>query len=97
MVVTDVSFISLASIANIIKVMCTEGSEFIGLIKPQFECKKGETIGGVVKDENIRKRTINEVCDAYKKVGFVSPKIKQSPLRGPAGNIEYLLYTSLSS
>ena len=92
-VVTDVSFISLASISNVVASMCEKGSIFIGLIKPQFECKKGESEGGVVTDESIRQRTINEVVDAYKAQGFIEPKIKQSPIKGPAGNIEYLIYT----
>ena len=92
-VVTDVSFISLASIAEVVASMCAEGSTFVGLIKPQFECKKGETEGGVVVDDSIRQRTIDEVIEAYKAQGFGEPKIKQSPVKGPAGNIEYLIYT----
>lgn len=93
LVVTDVSFISLASIAEVVASMCKAGSVFVGLIKPQFECRRGETVNGVVEDEVVRQRTIDEVVEAYKNVGFSDPKIKQSPLRGPAGNIEYLIYT----
>lgn len=92
-VVTDVSFISLASIADVVSSMCKEGSIFVGLIKPQFECRKGETVNGVVEDEAIRLRCIDEVKAAYSKAGFVNAKIKQSSITGPAGNVEFLIYT----
>ena len=92
-VVTDVSFISLASIAEVVSSMCKAGSVFVGLIKPQFECKKGETVNGVVEDEAVHLRCIDEVKSAYNEAGFSGAKIKQSPITGPAGNIEYLIYT----
>lgn len=73
--------------------MCKAGSVFVGLIKPQFECRRGETVNGVVEDESIRLRCIEEVKVAYSKAGFVNAKIKQSPITGPAGNVEFLIYT----
>ena len=91
-VVTDVSFISLASISEVVSSMCKAGSVFVGLIKPQFECRKGETVNGVVEDEAVRLRCIDEVKSAYNEAGFSGAKIKQSPITGPAGNIEYLIY-----
>lgn len=90
---TDVSFISLASISEVVSSMCKTGSVFVGLIKPQFECRRGETVNGVVKVEEIRLRCIEEVKAAYAQAGFTDAKIKQSPITGPAGNIEYLIYT----
>lgn len=86
------SFIGLASLSDNIASFCKPSSIFIGLIKPQFECHKEETINGVVNDETIRKRTIEEVKSAYSASGFTIKDVCESPIKGPAGNIEYLMY-----
>lgn len=91
-IVTDVSFISLASISKVVSSFSTKGSIFVGLIKPQFECRKGETINGIVQDENIRNRTIREVINAYEDVGFNVVGTDTSPIKGHAGNTEFLIY-----
>lgn len=90
-IVSDVSFISLASLSKKIASFCTKNSIFIGLIKPQFECKKGETKNGIVVDEEIRKRCINEVCDAFKDSGFEIKDVIESPIKGQHGNKEFLM------
>lgn len=92
-IVTDVSFISLALLSNKIASFCKPSSVFVGLIKPQFECKKDETVNGVAVDDNVRQRTIEEVSSSYKSCGFLIKDICESPIKGPAGNTEYLMYS----
>lgn len=91
-VVADLSFISLASLANVISKFCSEGTIFVGLVKPQFESKHNETEKGVVKSDDVRKRTVNEVKDSFEKFNFVYYGYVKSPIKGRAGNIEYLIY-----
>lgn len=91
-IVTDVSFISLASLSDKVASFSKPETIFIGLIKPQFECKKHENIDGVVIDESVRMRTIEEVKSAFKQSGFKIIADAESPIKGPAGNTEYLLY-----
>lgn len=92
-VVIDVSFIGLASLAGVISSFCAEGSELIALIKPQFEAAHEETNQGLVEDENVRLRTIDEVKEAITEVGFSVVGVIESPIKGKKlGNTEYLLY-----
>lgn len=90
--VIDVSFIGLASLAPIFARLSRSGTFLLALIKPQFEAKRGETEGGVVRDAAVRARTIEEVSVALEEVGFHVRGVETSPLQGPAGNIEFLLY-----
>ena len=87
-VVCDVSFIGLAAT---FAQLCHPGSVFIGLIKPQFESQPGETEEGVVVDEAIRKRVVDEVVAALQAAGFTVSGVITSPLSGPQGNIEFLV------
>lgn len=89
----DVSFISLKLIFPVLKELLAPGSSFIALIKPQFEAGR-ENVGkkGVVKDPAIHKRVINEVWDNAVAHGFSVQGLTYSPIKGPEGNIEYLLY-----
>lgn len=93
LLVADVSFISLAGLASTIAALCRPGSVFVGLVKPQFESRYGETDSrGLVSDESVRKRTVREVGDALRDVGFSVEDILESPLKGKqSGNVEYLL------
>lgn len=91
-VVIDVSFIGLSSLASCIANLCHIDSKLIALVKPQFESKRGESVGGVVFDESIRLRTVQEVNEALDNVGFNSIGFIESPIKGPSGNIEYLIY-----
>ena len=64
---------------------------FIGLVKPQFESAVGETDRGVVRDEAVRLRTVEEVKEALAAAGFAVTGVVESPITGPEGNVEYLV------
>lgn len=90
--VADLSFIGLASLAGVFAQLGHPGSVFIGLVKPQFESKHDETCGGVVLDSDVRTRTIHEVEQALEQAGFTVSGCVESPIKGARkGNIEYLV------
>ena len=92
LIVADLSFIGLASLASVFAGLSAPGTTFIGLVKPQFESRHGETDRGVVRDESIRARTIEEVQAALAEVGFVCKGLVESSIKGKkAGNVEYLV------
>lgn len=90
-IVIDVSFIGLASLAPVFPGLSHVGTLFLGLVKPQFESRPDETDGGVVRDEAVRERTVAEVRDALERVGFKVQGVVVSPITGPKGNVEYLV------
>lgn len=90
--VTDVSFISLASLAPVFAALSAPGSVFVGLIKPQFESAHEETCRGVVMDAAVRQRTVDEVCAAFVAAGFAVQGVVESSIKGPEGNVEYLMH-----
>lgn len=89
----DVSFISLTKILPVIKDLLKENGESVLLIKPQFEAGK-ELVekNGVVRDSEVHEKVIKSVVDFSVDNGFAILGIDFSPIKGPAGNIEYLLY-----
>ena len=93
LIVADVSFIGLASLAPVFAQLAAPDSVFIGLIKPQFESRHDETDErGVVSDESVRARTVQEVSDALVAVGFSCEGVIESPIEGKrSGNVEYLV------
>jgi 23S rRNA (cytidine1920-2'-O)/16S rRNA (cytidine1409-2'-O)-methyltransferase len=92
-VTMDVSFISQTLILpSIAEVLC-DGGTLITLIKPQFEVgKSGLSKGGIVRDEQLRKKAVNAVCDFAVRCGFILKGCIESPIRGGDGNVEYLAY-----
>ena len=89
----DVAFISLDKVLpSTFKILAPEG-EVVALIKPQFEAGR-ENVGkkGVVKDREIHLAVIKKVLDLAVSLGFVVKGLDYSPIKGPEGNIEYLLY-----
>ena len=94
LVVADLSFIGLAGLAGVFAQLCKQGGSFIGLVKPQFESHQGETDNrGVVRSEAVRARTVEEVNDALRSVGFSPQGVIESPLKGKqSGNVEYLVH-----
>ena len=91
----DVSFISLKKIIPIIKDILNEDGKAVLLIKPQFEPgKELVSKGGVVKDKNIHIAIINDIINYCISFKFKIIGIDYSPIKGPAGNIEYLLYVA---
>lgn len=91
LLVADLSFIGLAQLSSVFARLSHKGSVFIGLVKPQFESRPGETQGGVVRDEAVRERVVEEVRDALGHAGFESTGAVESPITGPEGNVEYLV------
>ena len=93
LLVADLSFIGLASLAPVFARLCAPGSVFIGLVKPQFESERGETDeAGYVADPLVRERTVREVEQALAEAGFEVTGVIESPLQGKrAGNVEYLI------
>ena len=92
-IVADLSFIGLASLAPVFAKLASCGSVFIGLVKPQFESRPGETDEhGLVADESVRLRTVDEVRAALEDAGFICEDVIQSPIEGKRSkNIEYLV------
>lgn len=91
----DVSFISLTKVLGPVKDLLTEDGELVCLIKPQFEAGR-EKVGkkGVVRDQAVHKEVIQMVMDYAKSIGFKLCHLEFSPIKGPEGNIEYLLHLS---
>ena len=93
----DVAFISLDKILPAVhKILKPEGF-VVALIKPQFEAGK-ENVGkkGVVRDAAVHEQVINNVISFAKGEGFGIAGLDFSPIKGPEGNIEYLLHLTLS-
>lgn len=92
--VSDLSFISLTKVLpNIKTLLSEEKQEYICLIKPQFEAGKDLVEkGGVVKDRNVHQDVINNVCECIKSLDFNIFGLTYSSIKGPAGNIEYLVW-----
>ena len=91
----DVSFISLSKILPVIKDLLRDGGESVLLIKPQFEAGK-ELVekNGVVRDKKVHAQVIKGIIDACINSGMTIEGLDFSPIKGPAGNIEYLLYVT---
>ena len=89
--VADLSFIGLAALAPVFARLSQPGTVFIGLVKPQFESRPDETERGVVRDEAVRRRTVDEVRAALADAGFDATGVVESPITGPEGNVEYLV------
>ncbi len=89
----DVSFISLTKILIPARKLLKDGGEMVCLIKPQFEAGR-EKVGkkGVVRDPEVHREVIAKVIDFAGIIGFDVLNLDFSPVRGPEGNIEYLLY-----
>jgi len=92
LLVADLSFIGLASLAPVFARLVEPGGLFIGLVKPQFESLHDETEDGLVVDEAVRLRTVAEVESALEAEGFEVTGCIESSLPGKKkGNIEYLV------
>jgi 23S rRNA (cytidine1920-2'-O)/16S rRNA (cytidine1409-2'-O)-methyltransferase len=89
----DVSFISLTKVLGPVKELLTDTGSIVCLIKPQFEAGR-EKVGkkGVVRDKKVHHEVIAMVVEYAKSIGLLPVKLDFSPVKGPEGNIEYLLY-----
>ncbi len=93
--VVDVSFISLAKVLPALKELLASPKELVLLVKPQFEVGRSK-VGkkGVVRHSKDRAQVIKQVLEAAQNLGWFYNGLVRSPLKGPAGNIEYLLWLS---
>ena len=89
----DVSFISLTKVLGPARDLLTEQGEMVCLIKPQFEAGR-EKVGkkGVVREKSVHEEVIHKVIDFAMEIGFEILNLEYSPIKGPEGNIEYLVY-----
>ncbi len=93
MVVADLSFISLRTVASPLFGCARPGGEFVFLVKPQFEAGKREADRGrgIISDPQVWRRVLDEVIDALADLGASTIDVMVSPLRGGDGNVEFLV------
>ena len=89
----DVSFISLKKILPAVRRILVDGGEVVALIKPQFEAGR-EKVGkkGVVRDQKVHEEVIAMITEFAMDNSFKLLHLDYSPIKGPEGNIEYLLH-----
>ena len=92
------SFISLSKVLPAAVNLLKSGAEMVCLIKPQFEAGR-EKVGkkGVVRDFDVHREVIENVIKFAKELNFIIKGLTFSPVKGPEGNIEYLLYIEKNS
>lgn len=89
----DVSFISLSIILPVMRTLMKDGAEAVCLIKPQFEAGR-EKVGkkGVVRDPAVHTEVVDKIIGLAVEDGFSVLHLDYSPIKGPEGNIEYLIH-----
>ncbi|MCI9079391.1 MAG: TlyA family RNA methyltransferase [Lachnospiraceae bacterium] len=89
----DVAFISLTKVLLPIRMLMKEGGKAVCLVKPQFEAGR-EKVGkkGVVRDKAVHLEVVENIMVYVLAAGFNINNLSYSPIKGPEGNIEYLLY-----
>jgi 23S rRNA (cytidine1920-2'-O)/16S rRNA (cytidine1409-2'-O)-methyltransferase len=94
-VVADLSFISLVPVAPaLVGDLARPGADVVVLVKPQFEAGRAEVSRGrgVIRDRDVRRAGLEAVASAFASQGATIMGAMASPLLGPAGNAEFLLY-----
>ena len=89
----DVSFISLTKVLIPARELLRDGGEMVCLIKPQFEAGR-EKVGkkGVVRDKAVHEEVVMRIIEFASQNGFFVKNLEYSPIKGPEGNLEYLVY-----
>jgi 23S rRNA (cytidine1920-2'-O)/16S rRNA (cytidine1409-2'-O)-methyltransferase len=94
-VVTDVSFTSLAQLVPHIVALSGSGAELILLVKPQFEADRSDVpAGGIVVDPHVRQDAVDRVAEALNMAGCRVHGQYESPISGAGGNIEFFLWAT---
>ncbi len=89
----DVAFISLNLVLPVVKRLLKPAAQAVALIKPQFEARRSDVpTGGVVRDPAVHAQVIGDVNAFAADNGFCALALTYSPIRGPEGNIEYLIH-----
>ena len=92
-VTADLSFISLEKVLDALAGVAAEGADAVLLVKPQFEAGRGSVgKGGVVRDPEVWRAAIVRVAEACRERGLAPRGVMASPVRGPAGNVEFPLH-----
>ncbi len=96
-ITADLSFISLTKVFNSFSQILKKDGDLIALIKPQFEVGRDE-VGkkGVVRDTSLHIKAINTVIDGAKTFDFYVHGLTFSPIKGPKGNIEFLIWLKMN-
>ncbi len=99
LLVSDLSFISLTKVLeNLKKLLAPDFHEMICLIKPQFEAgKENVEKGGVVRNKKIHEEVILKVIEFAKSLDYSIKGLTYSSIKGPSGNIEYLVWLSTAN
>jgi 23S rRNA (cytidine1920-2'-O)/16S rRNA (cytidine1409-2'-O)-methyltransferase len=94
LVVADLSFISLRTVAAALLGLVRPGGDLVLLVKPQFEAGRAEASRGrgVIRDDEVRQRVRDEVADVLTTGGAAIMGWVESPLRGADGNVEYFVH-----
>jgi 23S rRNA (cytidine1920-2'-O)/16S rRNA (cytidine1409-2'-O)-methyltransferase len=96
LITIDVSFISLRQILPVLPPLLQPGGDVVALVKPQFEAGREEVgKGGIVRDEGVHKRVVDEVTAAAEVLGLQRTGVVESPITGMEGNREFLLHLRL--
>jgi 23S rRNA (cytidine1920-2'-O)/16S rRNA (cytidine1409-2'-O)-methyltransferase len=91
--VADLAFISLRLALPAIWNLCSQGAQVIALVKPQFEAGREQVgKGGVVRDPAVRQAVVGGLSKWADDAGWRVRGAAESPITGPAGNVEYLLW-----
>lgn len=94
----DVSFISVRLLLPVARGWLSPGGQAVILVKPQFEAGRREVgKGGVVRDPAIHRRVLQEIAAFAQQAGFAARGLTSSPLKGPAGNVEFLLWLAMTT
>ena len=89
----DLSFISTASLAGLLRSFVEDGGEAVVLVKPQFEAGPGVVKKGLVNSKNVHIGILEGFVKVFRTSDLSPVGLTFSPIRGKKGNIEYLLYS----
>ena len=94
LVVADLSFISLRTVAPALAGLMAPGADAVVLVKPQFEAGRQEVSAGrgVIRDPQVWRRVLREVASAWESHGATMMGVMVSPIRGAGGNVEFLAH-----
>jgi 23S rRNA (cytidine1920-2'-O)/16S rRNA (cytidine1409-2'-O)-methyltransferase len=93
LVVADLSFISLAMVLPALISVSSSETDFLLMVKPQFEVGREKLgAGGVVREPELRRAAVSEVAKSAYEMGLGTFGVVASPLPGPSGNVEYFLW-----
>ena len=95
LLVADLSFISLVTVAPALAVLTTPDADLVLLVKPQFEAGRARIgKGGIVRDPAVHRAVLDEVVDGLARAGLGVRAVLASPIRGADGNVEFLVHVT---